>query len=237
VLRSPHPPDAIPVPLDGLVLADTFGTDPVVTSDWLAAERQALRYPRHRVLFHGAEPPLRSPDWGGVLIGGAAAMLLLLSRLVGYPIFRPAATDRVRRLAAGERLQVEMYGRLETSRSRSALEGALGYVERMTLPDLEVTLWRYGQVEQGESRRDIRARVSAEAGTRDSRLVVHAPGRSVLATVGDGPVTLEPGTVHRVMHSRPALRLRGRQLDLLLLFEQQRDRDRAVADVAHEAAS
>jgi hypothetical protein len=235
LLRSPHPPDAIPVNLQGLVLTDTFGAAPVVESDWVADLRDDLRYPRSRVLIDGAAPPFRTPDWTGVIVMGGTALLLLVSRLVGYPIFRRSArAERVPPLSPGERLEVEMHGRLVTPRSRSALQGALGFVERATLHDLVLALWRYGQVEQGESRRDIERRVAGEAAGRDTRLVVHAPGRSVLATLGDHPVRVETGTVHRVTESRPALRLDDDELDLLVLFEEALDRDRAAGEIARE---
>jgi hypothetical protein len=67
-------------------------------------------------------------------------------------------------------------------------------------------------------------------------MVIHAPGRSQLAVLGDHPAQVETGTVYRVMSSRPALRLDDERVDLLLVFEEEIDRDRASVEIARETA-
>jgi hypothetical protein len=58
LLRSPHPPDALPVQLQGLYLRETFDLGPVVESDWF--RQSGVDAPTDRALRAGSRPPRSS---------------------------------------------------------------------------------------------------------------------------------------------------------------------------------
>ena len=90
VLRSPHPPDAIPVRLQGLFMHDSYDLGPVLASPWYAEIDAEV--PTDRAFAAGSQPPITVPaSWVPTIIFAAVALLLLASQLVGYPVFARGA--------------------------------------------------------------------------------------------------------------------------------------------------
>lgn len=238
VLRSPHPPDSIPVHLQGLFLRDTFDLAPVLESDWYAGLETSV--PTDRALAAGQRPPITVPaSWIPTILFAGLGLLLLASYLVGYPVFRgrPVASAAGRGMAPGEAIDLEITGRLAREHSTLALDRSPGAIERLTIPELALRMWRYGLLPRDLSRRDAEERFVAESAGESDRLVVHERDQSALVLVARdaGAVRVESGRVHRVSRSAPGVRLRQDRTDAYLTFRDEAARDRAAAEIRAEA--
>lgn len=237
VLRSPHPPDSIPVRLQGLFLRDTFDLAPVLDSEWYAGIDADV--PTDRALAAGQRPPITVPaSWVPTIIFAALGLLLLASHLVGYPVFRGRPVPvAARSMAPGEAIDLEITGRLAREQTSLALDRSPGAIERLTIPDLALRMWRYGLLPRDLSRREAEERFVAESAGESDRLVVHERDQSALVTVARDPtaVRVESGRVHRVSGSAPAVRLRQGGTDTYLTFRDAAARDRAASEIRAEA--
>jgi hypothetical protein len=237
VLRSPHPPDSIPVRLQGLFLRDTFDLAPILESEWYAGIDAEV--PTDRALAAGQEPPITVPaSWVPTIIFAALGLLLLASHLVGYPVFRGHPVgSAARSMAPGEAIDLEITGRLAREGSSLALDRSPGAIERLTIPDLALRMWRYGLLPRDLSRREAEERFVAESAGEADRLVVHERDQSALVAVARDPaaVRVESGRVHRVSGSAPAVRLRQPGTDTVLTFRDASARDRAASEIRAEA--
>jgi hypothetical protein len=238
VLRSPHPPDAIPVHLEGLFLRDTFDLAPVLDSEWFAAIEADV--PTDRALQAGNRPPITvEASWVPTIVFGSFALLLLASVVIGYPVFAPAASPPARRtLAAGDVIDVEITGRMSRDGSTITLEASPGTLERLSVEDLALRMWRYGLLSKELSRRDAERRYVEESGVGSDRLVLHERDQSALVIVARDPgaVDVLVGRLHRVGRSAPTLHLRQGSNDTYLTAANDEERDRAAAEIAAEAA-
>ncbi len=237
VLRSPHPPDAIPVRLQGLFARDSYDLAPVLASDWFAAIE--IDAPTNRAFSAGSRPPITVPaSWTPTIIFGALAALLLASLLVGYPVFaRAAAPAPGRTLAPGDEVPVLISGRLAGTRARVGLDRSAGAVQRLAVGDLAMMMWRYGM--SGElSRREAEERFAREAGAAD-RLVINARDVSTLVLIerSGAKASAEIGQLHRVARRTPAVRIRQGTTDAILITRSAADRDRIASEVAAEAVA
>ena len=237
VLRSVHPPDAIPVRLQGLFARDSYDLAPVLESEWFAAIE--IDVPTDRAFSAGSRPPITVPaSWTPTIIFGALAALLLGSLLVGYPVFaRAPAPAAARTLAPGEEVPVLVSGRLDNPRARVALDRSAGAVQRLAVGELAMMMWRYGM--SGElSRREAEDRFAREAGAAD-RLVINARDQSALVLIerAGAAASADVGYLHRVGRRTPAVRIRQGSTDAILTTRTVADRDRIAAEVAAEAVA
>lgn len=237
VLRSPHPPEAVPVRLQGLYLLDTYDLAPVLESDWYAGLDAEV--PTERAFSAGSRPPITvSASWVPSIIFGALALILLASYLVGYPVF--AARSRPepgRRLAAGASIDVEITGRLAREHGALSLDRSPGSVERLSIADLALRMWRYGLLPRDLSRREAEERFLAEAAGETDRLIVHERDQSALIAIERDPalVQVEVGRLYRLASSAPAVRLRQGASRAYLTARSVEDRDRVGAEIRGEA--
>lgn len=238
VLRSPHPPDALPVRLQGLFLNDTFELSEVLDSDWFAAIDADV--PTTRSLRAGSAPPITVPaSWVPAIVYAVLAAILLASLLVGYPVFAADADPEPQRaLGIGDRIDLELTGRLGREGGGGAvmLERAPGGLERMPIAELALLLWRYGLLPRDQSRREAEERYVAEsAGDRD-RLVIHERDQSALVVVDrDGAAgEVHRGHLHRIGGSVPAVRFRQGTSDAYLATRSVEARDLVAGEIAGE---
>jgi hypothetical protein len=237
VLRSPHPPDALPVRLQGLFQRESFDLAPVLESDWFASIDAEV--PTERALRADYEPPIMvEASWVPTIVYAVLAALLLASHLVGYPVFGRGSDPGARRaMVPGEGIDVALTGRVPRDRATLHLDGSPGAVERLSVDELALRMWRYGLLSPELSRRDAERRYVEEAGGVTDRLVVHERDQSALVIVdrgGGGAVAA--GRLHRVGRSAPAVRFRQGPADVYLTTRSDGDRDRVAAEIAGELA-
>ena len=237
ILRSPQPPQALPVRLQGLFQRDTFDLAPVLASDWFAALDADV--PTERAFSAGRRPPILQPvSYVPSIIFGGLAVLLLGSLLAGYPVFgKTARPAPARTFAPGEGIDLEITGRMERDPNVIVLDRSPGALERLTIPELALRLWRYGLLPRDLSRREAEQRFMAESSGETDRLVLHERDQSALVTIdGSTPgLQVETGRLYRVGRSWPALHVRQGATNAYLAIGSQDDRDRAAAELLAEA--
>ena len=237
ILRSPHPPDAQPVRLQGLYARDTFDLAPVLDSDWYASLDADV--PTDRAFAAGSRPPIAvEASWVPTIVFGILTLLLLASQLVGYPVFGGrAAASPGRSLRAGEGVDLVITGRLARPTRPLVLDGSPGAIERLSIPDLALRMWRYGLLPRDLSRREAEERFVAEARGEPDRLVLHERDQSALVSVEHSAddVRVDVGRLYRVTASAPAVHLRQGQTDAYLSFTSAQQRDRVAAEIRGEA--
>ena len=235
VLRSPHPPDAIPVRLQGLHLRDSFDLAPVVSSSWFAEIDAEV--PTDRAFAADREPPVTVPaSWVPTMAFGLLAGVLLLSLLVGYPVFACSADPRAApSLAPGDSVPVLITGRLDDGRSNVDLDRSPATVERLPVAEVAMLLWRYGRLGDA-SRREAEERFAREGGTGD-RLVINERDQSALVLVERASgASVAAGRVVRVARSWPGVRFRQGRSSAMLTTRSVDDRDRIAAAIAAESS-
>jgi hypothetical protein len=236
VLRSPHPPDAVPVRLEGLHLRDTFDLAPVLESSWFAELDADVV--TDRAFAADREPPITVPaSWVPTVIFAILAGVLGVSLLVGYPIFATGPQPRAARvLATGEEVPVLVTGRLADGRSNVTLDRSPATVERLPVGEVAMLMWRYGLLRDA-SRREAEERFTREAGAAE-RLVVNERDQSALVLVArDGTASVSAGHVYRVGRSAAGVRFRQGGTSALLTTRSRDDRDRIASEIAAEIAA
>ena len=238
ILRSPHPPDAQPVRLQGLYQRDTFDLAPVLDSDWFAAIDAEVS--TERAFSADRRPPITVPaSWVPTIIYAVLALLLLASLLIGYPVFGAGALPApARSLAEGAGIEVEITGKLERLDGSITLARSPGAVERLGIAEIALRMWRYGMLPRDLSRQEAEERYKAEAAGEQDRLVIHERDQSALVTVPRDPSAsrIESGRLYRLAGSAPAIRLRLGPTDAYLTTRSAEDRDRAAAEMLAEAS-
>src|SRR5688500_4894204 len=210
VLRSPHAPDAIPVRLQGLYQRDTYDLGAVLASDWYADLDAEV--PTERAFFAGSQPPIMvAASWVPTIIFAALALLLLASHLVGYPVF--AERGRVqpaRELPPGGAIDTQITGRVAREDGAIFLDRSPGAVERVTVEEMALRMWRYGLLPRELSRREAEQRYLSEAAGETDRLVVHERDQSALVPIERDPsaVAVRLGRLYQIGRSAPAVHLR-----------------------------
>ena len=236
VIRSPYPPDAQPVRLQGLYERDTFDLAPVLTSDWFAAID--VEVPTERAFSADRRPPITvQASWIPTIIFAILAALLLASQLVGYPVFGRVEPPRpARTVEPGQGIEVDITGHLEREGAAITLDRSPGAVERLDIADLALRTWRYGMLPRGLSRREAEERFVTEARGESDRLVIHERDQSALVTLSHEPgaTTVESGRLYRASGSAPALHVRQGRTDAYLTTASAEDRDRAAAELLAE---
>ena len=236
VLRSPHAPNRTPVRLEGLYLRDTFDLAPVLESGWYGSLDAEV--PTDRAFSAGSQPPiLEEASWVPTIIFGVLALVLLLSLVVGYPVFgRSDPPSPARILEPGRGIDIQITGRLAREKGPLSLDRSPGALERLSIPDLALRMWRYGMLPGNVSRREAEERyVAAAAGERD-RLVIHERDQSVLVEIerDAGAVSVEVGRVYRVGRSAPAVRVQQGSTDAFLTAADTDRRDAVAGEILGE---
>jgi hypothetical protein len=237
VLRSPHPPEAVPVRLQGLYLRDSYDLAPVLESDWYAGLDADV--PTERAFSAGSRPPITvSASWVPTIIFGALGLILLASQLVGYPVFAARARpEPARRLASGTAVDVEITGRLARENGAISLDRSPGSVERLSIGELALRMWRYGLLPRDLSRREAEERFLREAGGETDRLIVHERDQSALIAIDRDPtaVQVEVGRLYRLASNAPAVRVRQGASSAYLTARSIEDRDVVGSEIRGEA--
>jgi hypothetical protein len=236
ILRSPHPPTAIPVALQGLFLRATFDLAPVVESAWL--DSLDVDVPQNRALTAGSRPPITvDASWVPTILYAVLALLLLVSHLIGYPVFRAEPRPTAQRtLAPGARIDADITGRIARDDRVLHLDRSPGALERLTIGALALLLWRYGLLPGEQSRREAEEAFVAQAAGQEDRLVIHERDQSALVIVDReaGAVQVRNGRLHRVAGSVPAVQFRQGRSMAYLATRTVEDRDRLAAEIAAE---
>jgi hypothetical protein len=252
VLRSPHPPDALPVRLDGTIVSDPFNIGALL-DEWQPEERYGeLDMSRQRLLALGIGPEFQEPSWWGAVLLGVIGALLLAGTLLGYPVFRgrsatPAPAGGAARPPGveGEAPQehaVRIVGTLPTPHGPARLDGEQGKLEWLPVAEVAKTRWRYWGAQLGDLRDQVEAAVRG-AGHDAEQLVLHSPVNSVLwplPTTGrsgdkgddDDALRAEAGDLFFVRGAAPGIRLQASDANAFLVFRDGRDRDRALSEIA-----
>jgi hypothetical protein len=232
VVRSPYPPDALPVDIWGVATTDPVRADQAAA---VPALREALgdrRLPARRLLAEGVTPPLSEVSFVPAMILAVVAALLVIGWLIGYPIFRRRRLpERVSTwpLEAGDEIPADLYGRDGRGPEAVMADGAPASLARLAPDELERRSWQFAL-------RDA-AGVAPVVGDD----ATGAPGVLAL-TSGEGPILLRldppppglwlaTGTVVHARRERPALRIRAAGIDLVAAFASTVDRDRTIVAI------
>jgi len=232
IVRSPHPPDALPVDVWGVAATDRLRTEQALAVPALQAAAGGRRIPDSRLLAEGVTPPLPSVSYVLPMLLAAIAALLVLGWLLGYPLVRrrplPAGV-RTWPLSVGEEIAADLYGVERRGSDRVAVDGAPARLALLPPDELERRRWQY-------SLREAAGGAPGPGGTASGGVP-----RLALSS-GQGPILLAldpvpPGfgiTAGDMIHAgrvRPALRIRAEALDLVAAFASAADRDRAVVAI------
>jgi hypothetical protein len=134
-------------------------------------------------------------------------------------------------------VDVEITGQLARDRHLVELDRSPGSVERLSIEELALRMWRYGLLAPDVSRREAERQFVEAASGRADRLVVHERDQSTLLVIEPGPegATVRAGRLHRIGRSAPAVHVRQGRSDAYLGARSAADRDRAAAALAGEA--
>lgn len=231
VVRSSHPPDRLPVDVWGVPATDRIRASEIAALPAIRAAVDGRRLPERTLLAEGAAPPI--PEVSFAMPIGAAILgtVLLLGWLAGYPAYRRGdVPDRLVTwpLGPAEEIAVEVSG-LDTRRAdRVRVTGAPGRIELLGPAELERREWQLG----------VAGRGGAAPAPRGS--AAGGPAIPVL-TSGEGPILVRldrlsglrigAGRVSAGGAPHAALRITADDLDLVLAFDDDTARERALATI------
>ena len=232
VVRSPYPPDALPVDVWGVATTDRVRAEQAAAVPELQAALGGRRLPDRRLLAEGVTPPLPDVSYLPAMILATLAATLVIGWLTGYPLFRrtplPAGISSWP-MRPGDEVPADLYGTDRRGSQRTVVDGAPARLALLAPDELERRTWQYGL---------------AEAGLAAAPVLDPAAGPSVLAlSSGEGPILLQldpapddlrlaSGALVEAGGSRPALRIRAAGIDLVAAFASVAERDRAVVAIA-----
>ena len=215
---SPHPPDALPVTLNGVVATDASRMRVVLAADEMAAALDGLAYPDDLVFADGIGPLVPETTYLGAVMLGLIAAVLLLSATIRYPIFRRDAapdTPDAPRPVVDELFEVDVDGELPGVSGFERPAGAPARIGWLHARELARRAWHlHSDAPDTESGQPRLALVAVEGGF----ILPVEPIRDRLRA--------EPGLVATSTTVRPGLRLTGPNVRLMLGFASARDRDR-----------
>ena len=171
------------------------------------------------------------------------AAVLLVSRLIGYPVFRPSSPRQARLarpMSVGEELALQISGSLPSPHGTARVHGVPGYLARLPIAELVRKRWQYWGAALGELSARLEAATVGEVGAdRPDQLVLHSGHGSVLFPIqpGRSALRVEPGELYTIGSRRPAIRMRGEGAEALLAFAASADRERALAELGPAAVS
>lgn len=232
VVRSPYPPDALPVDVWGVATTDQLRTEQAAAVPELQEALAGRELPRRRLLAEGVTPPLPEISYLPAMLMAGLAGVILVGWLIGYPLFRRhQLPDRISTwpMRFGDELAADLFGTDRRTPRHVVVDGSPGTLALLPADEVERRSWQF-------SLDDAAGRGSPAADDPASEEGV------LTLSSGEGPVLLRldsraagirmiSGTVVRVGGARPALRLRAPGLDLLAAFASNEDRDRAAAAI------
>jgi hypothetical protein len=222
-IDSPHAINALPITLEGVTTSDARRMEVVMATDEMTAAVADLHVPASLVLEDGAGPLISEVTYLGAVSLASMAGLVVLSAAIGYPIFRrtrAGTRSDAPRPVVDELIPVTVDGRLP------------GFGGPQRLSGTAATL---GWLPGGELARRAWHLRSAIAEITDDR-----PRLALMALEGAFVLPLDPirdrlamveGQVATATGVRPALRVRGPNLSMLLSFASVVDRDRAAREL------
>jgi hypothetical protein len=230
IVRSPYPPDALPVTLTGVLTPDAFRMQTALQNADLVRALDASQTLDEQLFSDGVTPPLPEVTFGPAVVLIGIAAFLVLSKLVGYPIFRrrrvPAAAGGP--LAPGEELRLEISGRVRGAHGTVTLDREPGTLGRLTTAQIARREWQFGGRPLGETP------AGADALDPTSTQPVLSSGAGSLLVPLDplaGVLRMSAGRLVTVGASHPSLRLRAPGIDAVLGFESEAARASALAEI------
>ncbi|MDP9243532.1 MAG: hypothetical protein M3O77_00435 [Chloroflexota bacterium] len=229
IVRSPYSPDALPVTLTGVMTPDAFRMQTALENADLARALHGAATLDEQLFSDGVTPPLPEVTFAPAVVLTGIAAFLLISKLVGYPIFRrrrePAAAGAP--LAPGEELRLEISGRVRGAHGTVTLDREPGTLGRLTAVQVARREWQFG------------GRPLAETGLEDA---LDPTSTQPVLTSGGGSLLLLLDSLTRVLRmtagqlvtvgaTYPSLRLRAPGIDAVLGFEDEVTRARALAEI------
>ena len=232
VVRSTHPPDALPVDIWGVSATDPLRTEQAAAVPELQVELGDRQLPERRLLAEGVTPPLPEISYLPAMLQASLAIIILTGWLIGYPLYRrhplPARISTWP-LLPGDELSADLFGTDRRGGRRTVVDSAPGRVARLDADEVERRSWQFALRADDAAGPVMDAEPAGET-------------RVLTLSSGEGPilVRLDPGAIGirmtlgslvRTGNSRPALRLRAPGLDLLAAFASSADRDRAAVAI------
>ena len=237
------PGGRVPVSISGILSSDPR-LERVLAGSELARELSGLQSIRNRLFFEGGTPPLPpEPSFVPPIVMAVVAVALLVSRLIGYPVFRPSSPRQARRsqpMSVGEELPLQISGSLPSPHGTAWVHGVPGYLARLPIAELVRKRWQYWGAALGELSARLEAATVGDVGSdRADQLVLHSGHGSVLFPIqaGRSALRVEPGELYTVGSQRAAIRMRGDGAEALLSFAGSADRERALAELTPAAVS
>jgi len=217
-IDSPHPPDALPVTLRGVVTTDATRMQVVLATNEMRAALDGVSHPDNLVLADNIGPIIAEASYLGTAIPGVIAVVLLLSAIIPYPIFRRDPMRRqlaLPRLSMNELLAVDVDGQLPGLSGTERPSGAPARIGWLPARELARQAWH------------LRSTVPSVRDGQPHLALVAIEGRFVLPfePIRD-ELHVEPGHVATTTGVRPGLRLSGPNIRVMLGFASRQDRDR-----------
>jgi hypothetical protein len=233
IVRSPYPPDALPVTLTGVLTPDAFRMETALQNADLAKALEGSQTLDEQLFSDGVTPPLPDVTFAPAVVLTGIAALLVLSKLVGYPIFRRrrVPTEAESPLAPGEELRLEISGRVRGAHGAVTLDREPGTLGRLTTAQIARREWQFGGRPLAETSETPEG---AEALDPTSTQPVLSSGAGSLLVPLDplaGVLRMSAGRLVTVGGSSPSLRLRAPGIDAVLGFEDEVTRGRALAEI------
>jgi hypothetical protein len=233
VVRSPYPPDTLPVDVWGVATTDRVRAEEAAAVPELQEALGGRRLPERRLLAEGVTPPLSEASYLPAMVMATLATILVIGWLIGYPVFRRRPIpDRISSwpMLPGDEVTADLYGTDRRRAERIVVDGAPARLALYAPDELERRSWQFGIGDAGDL---APAPVDHAA---------QAPGVLALAS-GEGPILVEldpethdlrtaSGAVVHVGQARPGLRIRGSGIDLVAAFASIAERDRAIVAIA-----
>ncbi|MGH2445970.1 MAG: hypothetical protein ACRDGD_08020, partial [Candidatus Limnocylindria bacterium] len=228
IVRSPHPPERLPVDVWGVAATDPVRVEQALAVPEMDAALDGRDAPAGRLLAEGESPPIAEISYVPAMVFGVLALILAIGWAIGYPVFSRTARlpggVRTWPLEHGDELPAVLYGLDARGVRRVAVEAAPGRLERLPIDEIERRAWQFA-LHDGTA-----APSGGDVGGRGALTLSSSQG-PLLVRLEPPPagMTLAGGTLVDVRSSRPALRLRGHRLDLVAAFTDVAVRDRALA--------
>ena len=233
IVRSPYPPDALPVDVWGVATTDRVRAQQAAEVPALQAALDGRRLPESRLLAEGVTPPLPSVSYLPGMILAALATILVTGWLVGYPRFRRAAIpERISTwsMVAGDEVAADLYG-TDRRGERIVVDGAPARLALFAPDDLERRSW---QLALGASAG--MAPVTREDAAAQAVLALASGEGPILVRFDPAPPNLRvaSGTLVHASRASSALRVRAGGIDLVAAFSSSEERDRALVAILPE---
>ncbi|MEJ7802970.1 MAG: hypothetical protein WKH68_06315 [Candidatus Limnocylindria bacterium] len=231
IVRSPYAPDALPVDVWGVAATDRVRTEQAAAVADLQAALGDRRLPERRLLAEGVAPPLAEISFLPSMLMGALAAILIIGWLIGYPVFRrQRMNERISTwtLRPGDEISAQLHGNDRRGEARIIVDGGPARIARLAPDELQRRSWQFALREAADL-----APMSDDLASTAGVLTISSGEGPILVPLDPGPPDLRiaAGTLVRVGHTSPALRIRSTGFDLLAAFPSTIDRDRAIVAI------